>query len=224
MHRSGLWYAPLRCQFYVRFSMKLIRYAPNELLAKYHALRSKVQTDIFYSNPIHRKTMELWCVAQFARGYAANLSPCSIWIHEGDAQTYFDFQLEVDSCKLNFQLTEVQLPSRRRGDEYRKGGLSGYTTVDDWDKGEEFGGEWISSAIKRKFVRYGGDVSELSLLVYVNYVTVEHPYLKLREQVADVAAPFHSVWLINGHSIACVATKNGDLNAQVGWMFVPDDP
>jgi hypothetical protein len=205
--------------------MKHVRYAPDELLAKYHSIRSQVPVDVFYSSPKHGKTMEFWCAAQFARGYATNLAPCSIWIHEGDAQAYFDFQLEVDARKLNFQLTEVQLAGRRRGDEYRKSGPSGYTTVDDWDKGEEFGGEWIASAIKRKWVKYGGgDVSELSLLVYVNYVAVEHPYLKLREQIADAAAPFRSVWLLNGHAIACVATRDRDLSAQAGWMFVPDDP
>ncbi len=168
--------------------------------------------------------MELWCAAQFARGYAANLAPCSIYIHEEDAQTYFDFQLEVNASRINFQLTEVQQEGRRRGDEYRKGGPSSYTTVDDWDKGDKFGGEWISSAIKRKWSKYGGDVSELSLLVYVNYVAVQHPYLKLREQVADAAAPFRSVWLLSGNAIACVATRDGDLNARTGWMFIPDDP
>lgn len=200
--------------------MKLVRYAPDDLLAKYFSIRSAVPTDIFYSNPKHRKTMEIWCAAQFARGYATNLAPCSVWIHEGDAQTYFDFQLEVDARRLNFQLTEVQKEGRRRGDEYRKGG-SRHTTVDDWDKGEEFGGEWITSSIKQKFVKLGGDVSELNLLVYVNFLTTEHLFLKLQEQVADVSAPFNSVWLLDGHSIACVATKDGNLN-ETGWMFVPE--
>jgi hypothetical protein len=204
--------------------MKLVRYTPDELLAKYHSICSQVPTDVFYNNPKYGKTMEFWCAAQFARGYATNLAPCSIWIHEGDAQTYFDFQLEVDTRRLNFQLTEVQRAGRRRGDEYRKGGPSGYSTVEDWDKGEEFGGEWISSAIKRKWVKYGGDVSELNLLVYVNYAAVEHPYLKLREQVADASEHFRSVWLLNGHAIACVATKDGDLNTQAGWLFFPGDP
>lgn len=203
--------------------MKLIRYTPDELLAKYYSIRSQVPTDVFYSSPEYRKTMELWCAAQFGRGYATNVAPCSIWIHEGDAQTYFDFQLEVDARRLNFQLTEVPLAGRRRGDEYRKGAPSG-CTIDDWDKGEKFGGEWISSAIKRKLVKCGGDVSELNLLVYVNYAAVEYPYLKLREQVAGAAASFRSVWLLNGHAVACVATKDGDLKSQAGWMFVPDEP
>ena len=204
--------------------MKLVRYAPDELLAKYHSIRSQVPVDIFYRSPKYGKTMEFWCAAQFARGYATNLAPCSIWIHEGDAQTYFDFQLEVDARKISFQLTEVQLAGRRRGDEYRKGGPSEYTTAEDWNEGEEFGGEWISSAIKRKRDKYGGEVSDLSLLVYINYPAVEHPYPKLREQVAEAAAPFYSVWLLNGHAIACVSTKGGDFNAQDGWLFVPDDP
>lgn len=204
--------------------MKIDRYTPDKLLAKYYSIRSQVPTDVFYSSPKYRKTMELWCAAQFGRGYATNIAPCSILIHEGDAQTYFDFQLEIDTRKLDFQLTEVQLAGRRRGDEYRKGGPSGYTTVDDWDKGEKFGGEWISSAIKKKWFKYGGDVSELNLLVYVNYAAVEHPYQKLCEQVAGNAVPFRSVWLLNGHAIACVATKDGDLDAQTGWMFFPNKP
>lgn len=204
--------------------MKINRYTPDELLAKYQSIRSQVPADIFYSSPKYRKTMELWCAAQFGRAYIANIAPCSILIHKEDAQTFFDFQLEIETQKLDFQLTEVQLAGRRRGDEYRKGDPSDYTTVDDWDKGEKLGGEWIASAIKKKWVKYGGDVSELNLLVYINYVAVEHPYQELREQVAIDAAPFRSVWLLNGNAIACVATKNNECDVQTGWMFFHKEP
>ncbi len=202
--------------------MKLVRYSPDELLAKYYSIRSQVQAYVFYSNPKYRKTMELWCAAQFARGYAANLVPCSIRIHEEDAQMYFDFQLEVDTRRHDFQLTEVLQKDRHRGDEYRKGGPSGDTTVDDWDNGTHLGGKWISSAIKHKRDKFGGDVSEINLLVYVNFVATEYPFLKLREQVADDAAHFRSVWLLRSRAIACLATKDGNLNAQADWMPIPD--
>lgn len=193
-------------------------YSPDDLLAKYYSIRSQVPTDVFYNNPKYRKTMELWCAAQFARGYAANLAPCLVFVHEEDAQTYWDFQLEIDARKLNFQLTEVLQAGRRRGDEYRKNGPGWFTTVNDYEKGEKLGGEWIFSAIKKKYEKYGGNVSTLNLLVYVNFLADEHPYLQLCEQVADVTAHFRSVWLLDGHSIACLATKDGDLNAQTGWI------
>lgn len=204
--------------------MKLVRYTPDELLAKYNSIRSQVPDGIFYNRPEYRKTMELWCAAQFARGYAKNLAPCTVWVHEGDAQTYFDFQLENHTHKFNFQLTEVQLPGRRRGDEYSKDGPSGHTMLADWDNGAELGGTWIRSAIEKKRNRLGGDVSELNLLVYINYPAIEHPFFELRNQVAAAAAHFRSVWLLSGHAIACMSSKDSTFEVQQGWMFIPDDP
>lgn len=122
--------------------MDLNRYAPDDLLLKYLSIRATVPDDIFYNKPMYRKVMEFWCAAQFARGYEKHVAPCAVWVHDGDAQTYFDFQLETKEQRQDFQLTEVLLPGRKRGDEYRTGGPKTRTTVADWDRGEKDGGRW----------------------------------------------------------------------------------
>ncbi|MCX5865401.1 MAG: hypothetical protein NTW42_10085 [Deltaproteobacteria bacterium] len=204
--------------------MDLNRYAPDDLLLKYLSIRTAVPDDVFYNKPMYRKVMEFWCAAQFARGYEKHVAPCAVWVHDGDAQTYFDFQLETKAQRQDFQLTEVLLPDRRRGDEYRTGGPKTRTTVEDWDRGEKDGGRWIAAAIDAKRQRVGGDVHELNLLVYINYPAVEHPYFDLQNELAQAAAPFRSVWLLNGHALACVSCNVRGLDVLPGWMFVPDDP
>ena len=99
--------------------MNLVRYEPDHLLKKYHSIRREVSTDVFYSKPRFRKVMELWCAAQFARGYSENVRQCAVWVPEGKREMYFDFQLEVGEQRRNFQLREVLSAGRRRGDEYR---------------------------------------------------------------------------------------------------------
>lgn len=214
--------------------MKMDCYAPDELLAKYRAIRSTVPADIFYRKPEYRKVMELWCAAQFARGFAANLDPsCLVLIHENDAQEYYDFQLEIKSEaeRLNFQLTEVLQEGRRRGDEYRQDAPRRVATLADWDWGSELGGQATSSAINKKFKRYGGDVSNLNLLIYLNYLDADCSLISLREQVADASDPWRSVWLLCHSSsetlaIACAASKDAMVLAQLGddWLTFPSDP
>jgi hypothetical protein len=204
--------------------MDLNRYDPDELLLKYFSIRANVPDEVFYNKPMYRKVMELWCAAQFARGYEMHVEPCAVWVHDGDAQTYFDFQLEAKAVRHDFQLTEVQLPNRRRGVEYRNGGPKTRTTVEDWDKGEKDGWQWIAAVIDAKREHVGGDVHDLNLLLYVNFPAVEHPYFDLQNQLAETAAPFRSVWLLSGHALTCVSCNVRALDFLPGWMVVPDDP
>ncbi|MBK6361169.1 MAG: hypothetical protein IPL15_08335 [Comamonadaceae bacterium] len=201
--------------------MNLVRYEPDHLLKKYHSIRREVSTDVFYSKPRFRKVMELWCAAQFARGYSENVRQCAVWVPEGKREMYFDFQLEVGEQRRNFQLREVLSAGRRRGDEYREGGPPTCTTVDEWDRGRRCGGDWIVSAIRGKHSLYAGDVADLDLLLYLNYVAVEHSYVELRDRASADAATFRSVWLLNGNAIACIAGKDEGQAMQHEWMFLP---
>jgi hypothetical protein len=162
---------------------------------------------------------------QTSRSYrAARRWGAGTSVEGGDAQTYFDFQLEAKAVRHDFQLTEVQLPNRRRGVEYRNGGPKTRTTVEDWDKGEKDGWQWIAAVIDAKREHVGGDVHDLNLLVYVNFPAVEHPYFDLQNQLAETAAPFRSVWLLSGHALTCVSCNVRALDFLPGWMVVPDDP
>ena len=197
------------------------RYLPADLFAKYRSIRADISNSEFYSNPKHRKTMEIWCAARFGRAYEAHLGPCALWVHDRDEQTDADVALEVNGVRYPFQITEVQKQDRRRGDEYRVGVLSSRTTVEDWDNGREQGPTWFRAAIERKLHRYGGEVSGLNLLVYLNYVAIEQPYFELQNAVAEVAARFLSVRVLNGNALACISTNSTALNGPLEWMFNP---
>lgn len=203
--------------------MNFVRYEPDALLAKYRSRRATVLAEQFYTKPRYRQEMELWCAAQFARGYSEHVRPCAVWVTEGKRQSYFDFKLEAAELVRYFQLTEVMPPGRRRGDEYRRGGPARQTTSHDWDAGELLGGEWLSRAIRRKHARYAGDVANLDLLVYLNFLAVELQYSGLRDQAADDAASFRSVWLLSGKAIACIRSRDEEELMARAWMFLPEE-
>ena len=97
------------------------------------------------------------------------------------------------------------------------------TTRGDWDRGEKFGADWVAAAVARKFEHYRGEVSSIDLLVYVNYVAIEHPYLDLRDKASPFASPFRSVWLLNGNAIACIAGDEEEKVKERAWMFFARD-
>lgn len=201
--------------------MAPIRYLPTELFAKYRSIKAGISHDQFYSNPKYQKAMEIWCAARLGRAYEAHLGPCALWVHDRDEQAVADVELEVNGVRYPFQVTEVQKEGRRRGDEYRVGALPSRTTVEDWENGRERGPSWLRAGIEKKLRRYGGDVSGLSLLVYLNYVAIEQPYFELQNEVADVASRFLSVWVLNGNAMACLSTNSAALIGPLEWMFNP---
>ncbi len=118
---------------------------------------------------------------------------------------------------MPFQITEVQLPGRRRGDEYKKEALP-QATLESWDSGTEHGPAWIRDAVQKKHDRYGGNVAGLNLLVYANFQAYAHGFEELCLTSADVASKFASVWVFDGNGTCCI--KGGDvLGPARSWLF-----
>lgn len=126
------------------------RYRPDELLARYRAIRKATTTEAFFRDPAHKKTQEMWCTAHFARGYEKGHGECYVWISDEDEQTDVDFDLEINGVRHPFQITERMQSGRQRGDEYRDGGETGKTVLEDWGPGTERGPSWLREAIERK--------------------------------------------------------------------------
>lgn len=200
--------------------MPTARYAPDELLEKYRAIREEVDSREFFTRPKHKKTQEIWCAAHFGRHYEHGVGPCHILIEDHDEQTDADFELEVAGDMHPFQITEVQAPGRRRGDEYRRE-VSTPATVEDWSDGTKNGPQWIRDGIEKKLQRYGGRVSHLNLLVYLNFPAYDQQFKDIRDACADVASPFASVWLLNGNAAACIWSQTV-LFGPEGWLFGPE--
>jgi hypothetical protein len=196
------------------------RYSPDELLAKYRAIRGTVEPREFFSRPKHKKTQEIWCAAHFGRHYAHGIGPCHVLIEDHDEQTDADFEFEAAGGVHPFQITEVQAPGRRRGDEYKKEAVS-KTTLEDWSDGTENGPGWIRDGIEKKLQHYAGRVSHLNLLVYLNFPAYDQQFIDIRNACTDVAAPFASVWLLNGNAVACISSQKA-LSGPEGWLFGPE--
>jgi hypothetical protein len=196
--------------------MKSTRYSPDELYAKFRNAHDVVTPREFFNRPAHKKTQELYCAARFAQALA-RVRDCWVVVSDVDEQTDADFHLQVEGQQLPFQITEVQIPGRRRGDEYKEDELP-RATVESWDSGTEHGPIWIRDAVQKKHDRYGGNVSELNLLVYANFQAYEHDFEELCLASADVASKFASVWVVNGNGACCI--KGGDaLGDRRPWLF-----
>lgn len=201
--------------------MPLLRYSPDQLIEKHEALRQSVASSEFFQNPKYKKAQEEWCAAQFSQGYERHFAPCSVLIEVPDPQSEVDFYFEVDSNLYRFQVTEVLEPGRRRGDEYADA-VPGTTTLEDWSAGTDHGPEWIEGAISKKLKRYG-NVSDLNLLVYVNFPTYELPFARVSGICQAVAAHYASVWLLTGDALACVKS-NPNLGELQGWLGILLEP
>jgi hypothetical protein len=200
--------------------MPTSRYTPDELLAKYRAVLEGVTTREFFNRPKHKKTQEIWCAAHFGRHYEHGIGPCHILIEDHDEQTDADFEFEAAGGMHPFQITEVQVPGRRRGDEYKRE-PSTTTKIEDWSEGTENGPRWIRDGIEKKLQHYGGRVSHLNLLVYLNFPAYEQQFVDIRGACEDVASPFASVWLLNGNAAACISSQTA-LRGPEGWLFGPE--
>lgn len=199
--------------------MSLKSYSPSELYEKFRDTRNSVSPKEFFSSPEHKKTQEVWCIAQFSRAFLSNLGACSVLVADHDEQTDTDFYLEVRGIPYPFQITEVQTAGRRRGDEYKNRELMS-STLQSWDSGTEQGALWIRESIQKKYDRYGRNVSALNLLIYVNFPAYEHDYDEICGVTGDLAKKFASVWLLSGNGACCVSGSKA-LGGPHPWLFIP---
>lgn len=190
-------------------------------MQKVSETRKHVKAADFFSSPKFKKTQELWCAAHFCAGLELVSGPYRIWVSEKDEQTDADFELEVAQERIPFQITEVQTPGRRRGDEYR-GRSEGPWTDEDRERGTIQGAEWIRSAIAKKADRYS-QPDDLNLLVYVNFPAWGQQYIDLVAHTHQEASRFASVWLLNGNTL-CHVKRHRSLPNMDGWLVISESP
>jgi hypothetical protein len=159
----------------------------------------------------------MWCAGHFGRGLELLPLDCAAWIANWDQQTGVDFELETTGVRQGFQSTEVQVPGRRRGDEY-KGRSHGPWSDEDWTRGTEHGAEWICDAIDKKAKQYGKS-DGLNLLVYVNFPAWNMQFESIRSTAAAPSARFASVWLLSGNAL-CSIRPSPRLPETNGWLRI----
>jgi hypothetical protein len=109
-------------------------------------------------------------------------------------------------------------PGRRRGDEYRTGQVES-PSEGDLELAREEGPSWVAEAVERKR-GYAGDLSNLHLLVYVNFPTYELSYADTVSTLATPSNDFASIWLLTGDAICCIKASSA-LGRLPGWYCSP---
>ena len=183
------------------------------------ALRNAVDASEFFSKPQHKKLQEFWCAAHFGCGLEILARPCTLFVSDRDEQLDADFELEMEGKRHSFQITEVQTPGRRRGDEY-KGRSTGPWTDEDRALGTKHGAEWIRAAIEKKAHHYA-ITKDLHLLVYLNFPARDQQYEELKSQTEQVASDFASVWLLTGNTL-CTIKPCPTLPTVGGWLIIEE--
>lgn len=183
--------------------MSEILLTPEEAFAQFEAARMGLTTAEFFTRPPASRLQELWCAAHFARGFQEHIESCQIRFEE---EQDFDFELQVRGELHPFQITEVQAPGRRRGDEYRAidSGVA-CSSREVLESGTEHGHEWIRERIQKKLDRYA-DVSGLNLLVYANFRALELSWEVLADSCSDSSSKFESVWVVTGNGLCTLKT------------------
>lgn len=200
--------------------MTVTTYSPDELLAKYRDIREQMSLKQFYCSPGMSRVREMWCAAHFARAYERYICKCLVRIDEEDSQDDVDFELGLDNQWHLFQVAEVMQPDRRRGDEYKNLILS-HMSIEDWDRGTEQGAEWIRSSIQRKLDKNYSRVSELNLLLYLNFVEDGLQHVNVRDHCEQVLRHFRTVWLLNGNALCCLKPATSPISFE-GWLQIPE--
>lgn len=197
------------------------RYTPDELLALYREFRASCSTEEFMRKPVHKKTQELWCAAHFSRAYNLGVKECFVHIdpsvNASDSDT--DFDLEIDGCIFPFQVTEVQEPGRRRGDEYKNGKEPAHMRH-DWSVGSQDGPHWVREGIELKVKKRYSGAEHLNLLLYLNFEAWSQEYSLMEEACREPASHFASVWLLNGNAMCCVYSRHQPPTPH--WLVIPE--
>jgi hypothetical protein len=195
------------------------RYKPDELFEKYRRIRAAAADEDFFVRPEHKRTQELWCAAHFANAYDQYLAPCMVLIDESTTNSDTDFDLEIAGKVFPFQVSEVQEPGRRRGDEYKQPEY--LRPTHDLSRGSALGPQWVRDGIQKKVAKHYANAKSLNLLVYLNFPAWEQQYHDIRNTCAETVKSFGSVWLLNGNTM-CVIKPSPDLSSFEGWLVIPE--
>ncbi len=195
------------------------RYKPDELFEKYRRIRAATSDEVFFNRPEYKRTQELWCAAHFANAYDRYLAPCMVLIDESTMNSDADFDLETAGKILPFQVSEVQEPGRRRGDEYKQ--PENLRPTYDLSRGSVLGPQWVRDGIQKKVEKRYANAQSLNLLIYLNFQAWEQQYFDIRNACAKATEGFSSVWLLNGNTM-CVIKPSPELSAFEGWLVIPE--
>lgn len=133
-----------------------------------------------------------------------------------------DMYLRVGRRIWEFQITEVQVPGRSRGRDYRSGTEdTGWMRGKDSDIARQQGPAWLAEAVERKRLKSYSSSQLLHLLLYANFSATGIQYGDLLTPLMKFRGTFASIWILTSLHVCSVFTPS-DLGHISSWSPVRD--
>ncbi len=180
----------------------------------------KIPNEKLFRDPRYQKLREQWCAGMLGVGYQKFVSKCEVGLNETSARLDADFFLKTSNQTYAFQITEVQTPGRKRGDEYKGFATGSIKSIPyEPEKGRIEGPTWLKEGIEKKMRKKYAESSKLNLLVYANFNATKLEYNQLKLTCAKNEHNFASIW-INTSTHICSIYSDSSLGEIPEWREV----
>ena len=199
---------------------------PREVLKNATAQMAAITNERLFNDSQYQKLREAWVAGKFGVGYAQCVGPCEVAVNETSHRTDSDFFLRKEDREFAFQIAEVQVPGRRRGDEQRGIANGSVTTIPyEPSRGRIEGPTWIRDAVARKAEKNYANSTRLNLVIYANFSAEGLNHAEVEHAAHSYSKSFMSVWVLSNYFLGTLFTS-AELGAVNGWgiISVPFEP
>jgi hypothetical protein len=173
-----------------------------------------------FNRPQYQKLTERWCAGMFGVGYSRYVSPCEVAVNETSFREDVDIYLRSATQVWEFQLAEVQLPSRRRGLEYKQL-TSGAASTTEYtpERGRIEGPQWLANGVRKKMKKNYSKSAQMNLLLYANFAVQGLEHSTLVQELSCFSKDFASLWIVTSLNLCSIFSPPvlGQVN---GWGTV----
>jgi hypothetical protein len=181
-----------------------------------------ISSEELFNAPEHQKLRERWCAAMFGIGYSTHATACQVAVNEDRYREDVDFFVRAADLEWTFQLTEVQQPDRRRGQEYREMADGGIHLLPYRpSRGSQEGPDWLASAVDRKAAKHYAASDAMNLVVYANFDAAGLEFSILQARLAKYSSHFASLWIVTSLHL-CSVFSTSSLGSIAGWGVIRD--
>lgn len=179
--------------------MNLSFITPTELLNEFTEETLKCRDDRFFNDPRFQKVREKWVAATLGLALVGLGKSVKVRIVE-EKKDEADFELLVEARVLRFQITEVQVPKRERGREYKQR-LTDSSVLVPYkpQRGMQEGPNWIAWGVKKKFDKKYSEKPHL--VVYANFEAEDLDVSQVLRQSKPYKHAFRSLWVVQNHRL-----------------------
>jgi len=190
---------------------------PEQLLKIANDEMKQIPKEALFNSPTQntKKLLEKWTAGQFGVCYGRYVHKCTVRLSKSQRDSA-DFSLKTNNQEWPFQLTECNVPARKRGKEYKKMAEGKDKTMPMKIGGKIESIEWIKQAIEKKANKNYVDSAKLNLLIYENFSFSAIEYEELKFMARKYIGKFASIWILSNSKI-CSLFSSQELGGVPGW-------